>query len=623
MERNVSMNKRVLALLLALAMLCCLFAGCGKTEAPAQAPAQAPAETPAEAPAEEAPAQEPAGEEAPAEQSEAVQSFDVPEAPVVSEENAISYPLESDEDLTMWATLMGLYAGYVDDWNDASMCAAADEATGVHLEVVTVNDNNATELFQLRIAAGDLEDLMNVSGMYSGGLAQAYEDEVIIEFEEEAMQKDMPDYWGYLSALDYGTLEAIKESDMYLCMTSIANATFVDRGLTCRGDWLEALGLDVPTTKDEFIDVLYAVYDAYHPVYTYKTDDGSMQYCKAAFGCDTLGYSATDLDTYLVDGKVVTPYITEEYYEYVKFIRQLYEDGLIYADFYNENGANNTVRFTNLVSDKIFMMEDRADGITDYKSFMNEESDPNMKMIPVGALVDENGNNTWGDEARLATGNGLSITSDSEHPELAMQYMNYFFTEPGILLANYGEEGVSWNYDDNGDIQWTDVILHNDRGLNINNAGTIYCFGSLVPTISYADKFFDSYEPEARQAIELYSDPSITAEHAIPNGAGLTTEEQDSITNSVSDICTYVEEHLLKYMTAAEDLTDETWDAFIDVLYSLGLQECLDLYQNAYDEYVAGERFITTSGGAGGPGGPGGPPPDGGPGGEGGEMPPM
>lgn len=44
--------KRILTILLALAMIVCLMAGCAKTEAPAQTPAETPAEAPAETPAE-------------------------------------------------------------------------------------------------------------------------------------------------------------------------------------------------------------------------------------------------------------------------------------------------------------------------------------------------------------------------------------------------------------------------------------------------------------------------------------------------------------------------------------------------------------------------------------------
>ena len=34
-----------------------------------------------------------------------------------------------------------------------------------------------------------------------------------------------------------------------------------------------------------------------------------------------------------------------------------------------------------------------------------------------------------------------------------MQYLNYFFTEPGIMTINYGPEGVTYELDEEGDFQ--------------------------------------------------------------------------------------------------------------------------------------------------------------------------
>lgn len=37
-------------------------------------------------------------------------------------------------------------------------------------------------------------------------------------------------------------------------------------------------------------------------------------------------------------------------------------------------------------------------------------------------------------------------------------------------------------------------------------------------------------------------------------------------------------------------LNDETWQAYVDQLYAYGLQDAIDVYQTAYDEYVTGAR---------------------------------
>ena len=72
----------------------------------------------------------------------------------------------------------------------------------------------------------------------------------------------------------------------------------------------------------------------------------------------------------------------------------------------------------------------------------------------------------------------------------------------------------------------------------------------------------------------------------------------------------YCQEKILKFMTGAEEINDANWQAYVDGCYSYGLQNILDVYQNAYDQFLAGEREV--SAGMMPPPGDMPPPPDGG-----------
>jgi hypothetical protein len=85
-------------------------------------------------------------------------------------------------------------------------------------------------------------------------------------------------------------------------------------------------------------------------------------------------------------------------------------------------------------------------------------------------------------------------------------------------------------------------------------------------------------------------EPIGTSESVYPKGAALTTDEQDSIGNRVSDIISGASEQILKFMTGSVELTDDTWNAYLADMDQLGIQDVLQVYQNAYDEYLAGNR---------------------------------
>lgn len=48
----------------------------------------------------------------------------------------------------------------------------------------------------------------------------------------------------------------------------------------------------------------------------------------------------------------------------------------------------------------------------------------------------------------LVGDNSWSITTACHDPELALQYMDYFFTDEGSTLCNYGVEGEGMAFDE-------------------------------------------------------------------------------------------------------------------------------------------------------------------------------
>ena len=42
--------------------------------------------------------------------------------------------------------------------------------------------------------------------------------------------------------------------------------------------------------------------------------------------------------------------------------------------------------------------------------------------------------------------------------KLCLQMLNYAYTEEGMLYWNYGDEGVSWEYDEDGVPQFTSLV---------------------------------------------------------------------------------------------------------------------------------------------------------------------
>ena len=52
----------------------------------------------------------------------------------------------------------------------------------------------------------------------------------------------------------------------------------------------------------------------------------------------------------------------------------------------------------------------------------------------------------------------ITTTADEDTMKLCLQMLNYAYTEEGMLYWNYGDEGVSWEYDEDGVPQFTSLV---------------------------------------------------------------------------------------------------------------------------------------------------------------------
>jgi hypothetical protein len=67
-----------------------------------------------------------------------------------------------------------------------------------------------------------------------------------------------------------------------------------------------------------------------------------------------------------------------------------------------------------------------------------------------------------------------------------------------------------------------------------------------------------------------------------PAYAVMTTEETTAYNSIESDLSTYVDSSILEFITGAVDI-DTGFDSYVENLYSMGLQNMIDLKQAAYD----------------------------------------
>ncbi len=570
MKKNCA---QLLALLLAMVMVMGMFAGCGGDTAAEESTAAAASEVASEAPAaEEAPAEEPAAEGSAAEGSV------VEEVVEAAEPEPIELPLvEEAVHYTCWIPVAPYVSEFMnlEDFSEkTAVVKLINEATNVYIDFNAVAGGMVEEeSFNLMVAAGDYMDILGVMNYYSTGHEGAIVDEVIIDLKAD-LEEYCPNYWNLLRSNDTAYMTQLTESGYMGCIAQLLKKAGTEsQGMVIRKDWLEEAGVaDVATLAnfETYLDYAHETYGAYAYMNT-----GGVEPNLAAMFNTTGGMEVHD-------GKVVHTYDSEEFQNYLTKMNEWYEKGWINDDFYNDTDVT-TVR-QDMANDLCSYVEGSATN-------MSHIYDMNMENEKMALMGIDYPKADGVDEIKVAKESTIIKNSDTwsistacgDYTDL-LKLVNWLYSEEGQMLYNWGEEGVAHELDENGEPQWADMVVNNPDGLNFMFASYLYATGTgsvFFPGVYDMEKEFYSYDDEQLAAVDTFASMGDSSEWSMPAYVSLTIDEQIEYNTYATDLETYTEGMILKFVMGDEPMSN--YDAFLETCYDMGLQEMLDLYQDAYD----------------------------------------
>ncbi len=606
-----------LALLLVLAMVMACLTGCGSTaasSAPAasEQSASAPAEA-SEAPAAPAPADQ-AEEASTAEPDSAMpeEATDFTEANANNDYDGwreMLKTLHTELPITEDPVTLTYFLGYETsgltyieggELENQQVWKWLAENTGVKMDLTVVDRANETDKFNLMIASGDYTDLMNISD-YAAGPEAALNEDIIIDLGDY-LEENMPNYSTIIHA-DQNVYSKVQDADMFLCIYPIKdqNANPGGIGTFVRMDWLEDLGLDVPTTYDELTDVLTAFKnekDAIEPMSLFNTVSMQNGLLMGGFG-SMAELSANAMGTdfaasfYQEDGKVVYGATQDGTRKYLSWLHKLYDQGLI--NF--ENMQNRDVNpFGDLNAGEAsrgetgYIFSNQPFG-GNYSTMATDNGDPNCNWWPVQDVAEVSGQTIpFYEETSMVDTAGaakISISSQCEDVETALQFLDYGYSYEGGLLYNYGfEEGSghdveTWYYDDNNEPMFDGAAL-------LSVAESTNLASGVVATKDLAGVVYDtrlSFEFGERElsCFDAWS-TNKNSSNNLGSDVVLTSEESTEASAIYSDIITHVATSALQFINGAQDVDDDAvWDAYVKSIEDMNIDGLTEIIQTAYD----------------------------------------
>lgn len=463
-----------------------------------------------------------------------------------------------------------------DSFTDLPLAKELEEKTGKQLNMVHVKDDTAMNLM---IASGDLSDIIgfNFKASYQGGEQKAVSDNIVYGMTEDFVKQYAPDYWNAISA-DPEILKQVKTPEglifgfAYIIGSEDAKT---GKGLIIRDDWCKELGIDTPTTPDEYYQMLKLFKEkkgAEEPLTCTAGGLKEMLTC----GMLTSPFALPTTDYYVDNGKVVCGYAKSEYKEVLAWLNKLYNEGLLDPNFSTIDSATVT---SNMLTGKSGASEGAAGSCL--SSWLTANKDEDYSLAGITSLVAKKGDIPMYIHYNNSVAGGTTVISTACKDKVAAaEYLNYGYTEEGHNLYNYGIEGTNYTVNSEGVPEYTDLVTNNPDGLTPGQVSAEYIMSyGNGPFVT--GKYRLGLTDEVKQALSQWC-VSDVKKYKLPP-LTIASDDMSEYTSLNSDLNTYIQEMLVKFVKGTESLDD--FDDYLATLKKMGMDRVIEIQQKAYDEY--------------------------------------
>lgn len=508
---------------------------------------------------------------------------------------------------TKTLTVMCPVSARVENYDTNAFILWLEEQTGIDVEWIQVPITSWADKLSAVMMSGDLPDVISFGSCYGSeyqirqNLARWAEEELIIPLNDLIEEYGVYSTKMFEEQAGLDSMVALSDGNIYALPTysDIIHCNYSSRMWIC-DTFLEALGMDYPTTLDEFYDYLVGVRD--NDVNGNGDPGDEVPYV-------ALGNWGGDLYTFIMnsfifydgratekldiaeDGTIYSVLDQDAFREGLKFMNKLYEEGLIYEGSLSidSSGANALGE-----SGEGYAIIGCITGTGNSAGVTG--SDVYHQYTPLSPLTGPTGlrQSPWYRYVNVREGAWI-ITSACEDPVTAFQLGDFMLSYDSTMRLRKGEYGVCWTDAEEGELTFdgrpavfkelipygnevqnshldNDLIFYETRNVFLDDrafaeGSDLYSAENVQFLISEAAKNY--YEPYGREVLPTVDIPG---------------EDLDEYNILAVDLKTYYTEWMASFLNGEADIEDDdVWAEYTTGLYDIGLERFVEIYTNAYE----------------------------------------
>ena len=511
----------------------------------------------------------------------------------------LSFPLA--ETVTITGTT-SYPVGTEEDPNKRTIFKRLEEETNVHVDWTAISSDQWGDKISLNMAnANTLTDFVFTAGFGDNDLIRYADQGVIVPVEEyidnympnlKAVFDKYPEYRtmcedadGHIWALPW--IEQLG-SEKTAIQTVGNNMTFINQ------KWLDFLGLETPTTVDEFEQVLLAFKEHAPELQKEFGIDGDIipMSCIVNDQDPNLlingfgdGIGDVDMGQHIAvtdDKKVICTATTDGFRKGVEWLHKLYAEGLIDPECFTQDWSTYVAKGKSHRYGVCFTWDvANIDNIQDYVPLKALKADT-VNVTP------QNGSFTSGfDRGRCV------VTSVCKNPAFVCAWLDKMYDPFQSPQNNWGTYGEDDDFDifelsenEDGEKMLKHAPLGDASPVEVREAE---CVGGPLAVL---DEYYGKYVtcPDDAQYrldwIKDYYTDDMHCKYVYPR-VFMSSEDTEKLSAIQTDLVSYLNSSKAEFIR--DGITDDSWNAYINQVDSYGLDQYLEIYQKYFDDFYSGK----------------------------------
>lgn len=481
---------------------------------------------------------------------------------------------------------MFMRSAYVDWIKELKWYDVAEERTGIHVDYISGPEEAADVYSEVdqRVISGDLPDAV----MTKLAQTSVYGPQGVFADLAPYIEKYAPNLQKYIDDNpDYKALVSDADGHIYgLCKETPIFADLIGY----RADHFKAAGIDPDSivTIDDFtkaLETLKAYYGKDNPNYYPLTGRDTAIRFASWFGAAS-NISSTESNGIYINGHYKDGSIdimSDGAYKMVETMKKWYDEGLIQPEWvagtFSEadweaamlNGNGNGSIFYDYYNRAEWFMENGG-----------PDNDPNYQMGVLNFIKDDNGNPQkmtvsmkYNDECVTA----VNANCSEDKIKTILTFIDYFYSEEGEILANYGVEGESFKTDANGDKEFIADYQTEEATPAGEKRWSFLSDRFTVCKPVDNEAFFKWNAPLIAEATgRLFTDENLGTSYVLK----FTDDQSKEVTNLLASVYDAQMSGIAQFIDGTRELTPDNWAAFQQEMNDLGLSRIEEIQLAAY-----------------------------------------